>query len=251
MLAPEYGGDGGKAVGVCASKTEPVAAFPAHWAPNDLAIYTAKAFPAAYQGRSLRRLPRLMEPLARGGVLQDGLQRGLQPLKDGKASRRLHRLCRRLHRPRQGDGRRRRSGPPAWRSAPTGRSTISDDVKGRIWKVTYQGQPGAPLTSAPAPVYAEPAPQTADAGALPTPPGATAAQVAAGMGIFKSKSCAACHGQDAAGGPIGPPLNTGSPLWTDGGLASISDLISKGVPTPKQYRSPMPPMGGSANLSAR
>ena len=26
---------------------------------------------------------------------------------------------------------------------------------------------------------------------------------------------------------------------------SIKDLISKGVPTPKQYRSPMPPMGGA------
>jgi glucose/arabinose dehydrogenase len=30
VLAPEYGGDGGKAVGVCANKLAPVAAFPAH-----------------------------------------------------------------------------------------------------------------------------------------------------------------------------------------------------------------------------
>ena len=38
VLAPEYGGDGGKAVGVCAQKRAPIAWFPAHWAPNDLAI---------------------------------------------------------------------------------------------------------------------------------------------------------------------------------------------------------------------
>ncbi len=28
VLAPEYGGDGGKKVGICAEKTAPVAAFP-------------------------------------------------------------------------------------------------------------------------------------------------------------------------------------------------------------------------------
>ena len=33
VLAPEYGGDG-KKVGECASKREPVAIFPAHWAPQ-------------------------------------------------------------------------------------------------------------------------------------------------------------------------------------------------------------------------
>ncbi|MGC1594086.1 MAG: hypothetical protein WA774_01955, partial [Candidatus Acidiferrales bacterium] len=33
VLAPEYGGDG-KTIGECANKLEPVAAFPAHWAPN-------------------------------------------------------------------------------------------------------------------------------------------------------------------------------------------------------------------------
>jgi hypothetical protein len=32
VLAPEYGGDGGKTVGVCAQRLGPVAAFPGHWA---------------------------------------------------------------------------------------------------------------------------------------------------------------------------------------------------------------------------
>ncbi|HEX4166522.1 MAG TPA: PQQ-dependent sugar dehydrogenase, partial [Bryobacteraceae bacterium] len=49
VLAPEYGGDGGKKVGVCASKIAPVAAFPAHWAPNGMALYDKEQFPAHYR----------------------------------------------------------------------------------------------------------------------------------------------------------------------------------------------------------
>jgi glucose/arabinose dehydrogenase len=50
VLAPEYGGDGGKAVGPCAQKQAPIASFPAHWAPNDLALYDGRQFPTAYRG---------------------------------------------------------------------------------------------------------------------------------------------------------------------------------------------------------
>ena len=49
VLAPEYGGDGGKAVGVCANKMSPVAAFPAHWAPNGMVRYDGKNFPRRYR----------------------------------------------------------------------------------------------------------------------------------------------------------------------------------------------------------
>ena len=49
VLAPEYGGDGGKRIGVCASKTGPVAAFPAHWGPNGMTHYDKKEFPARYR----------------------------------------------------------------------------------------------------------------------------------------------------------------------------------------------------------
>jgi glucose/arabinose dehydrogenase len=49
VLAPEYGGDGGKRVGVCAHKLAPVASFPAHWAPNGMALYNKKQFPEHYR----------------------------------------------------------------------------------------------------------------------------------------------------------------------------------------------------------
>jgi len=50
VLAPEYGGDGGKAIGECANKAEPVAFFPAHWAPLGVTFYTGTQFPQHYQG---------------------------------------------------------------------------------------------------------------------------------------------------------------------------------------------------------
>ena len=62
VLAPEYGGDGGKKIGICAEKRAPVAAFPAHWAPNDMKIYDGTQFPGGLSRRRLHRLPRLLEP---------------------------------------------------------------------------------------------------------------------------------------------------------------------------------------------
>ena len=50
VLAPEYGGDGGRAVGVCAEKRPPAAYFPAHWGPNALVIYGGELFPPAVPG---------------------------------------------------------------------------------------------------------------------------------------------------------------------------------------------------------
>ena len=34
-------------------------------------------------------------------------------------------------------------------------------------------------------------------------------------------------------------------LWGDGSLPSITQIITNGVPNPKNYRQPMPPMGGA------
>ncbi len=47
-LAPEYGGDGEK-IGRCEQYEDPIYAFPAHLAPNDLLFYQASQFPQKYQ----------------------------------------------------------------------------------------------------------------------------------------------------------------------------------------------------------
>ena len=241
VLAPEYGGDGGKAVGLCAGKTPPVASFPAHWAPNDMQIYNAQAFPAAYRGGAFIAFHGSWN---RAPAAQDGFNVVFQPLKDGKASGPYVVFADGFAGPNKASG-KAVFRPTGLAIGPDGALYISDDVKGRIWRVTYQGPASAPVTGAPEPIYAQPLASAAVAPALPTPPGATAEQVARGMALFQGGSCGACHGKDAAGGAIGPPLITGSPLWTDGSLTQITDVITKGVPAPKQYRSPMPPMGGA------
>jgi glucose/arabinose dehydrogenase len=58
VLAPEYGGDGGKKTGVCADRIPPVAAFPAHWAPNAMVLYDKEQFPARYHNGVFIALPR-------------------------------------------------------------------------------------------------------------------------------------------------------------------------------------------------
>jgi mono/diheme cytochrome c family protein len=239
VLAPEYGGDGGKTQGLCAKKLTPVAAFPGHWAPNDLHIYAGTAFPMAYRGGAFIAFHGSWN---RAPAAQDGFKVVFQPLKDGKASGPYAIFADGFAGPNKASG-KAIFRPTGLAEGPDGALYIADDVKGRIWRVTYRGPAGAPVAWAPAPTYSE---ATAQANSpLPTPPGASAEQVSRGGALFQSVGCGGCHGLDASGGAVGPPLNTGAPLWTDGSQAQIGALIVRGVPQPKQYRGAMPPMGGA------
>ena len=62
VLAPEYGGDGGKTVGLCADRSPPAAAFPAHWAPNALLVLQRQGIPQSLQPGHVHRLSRILEP---------------------------------------------------------------------------------------------------------------------------------------------------------------------------------------------
>jgi mono/diheme cytochrome c family protein len=44
---------------------------------------------------------------------------------------------------------------------------------------------------------------------------------------------------------LGPSLAAKRWLWSDGSYAGILKIIREGVMHPKEYRSPMPPMGGA------
>jgi glucose/arabinose dehydrogenase/mono/diheme cytochrome c family protein len=257
VLAPEYGGDGKKA-GACAEKQPPVATFPAHWAPNDLKIYKGTQFPQAYRGGafiafhgSWNRAPgpqggynMVFQPLTGGKpsgdyiVFADGFAGGFKD--PGKAAHR----------------------PSGLAVGPDGALYVSDDVKGRIWRITFTGDPNTTgLEAAPAPKSREATssplaappegihPEAGNAaGGLPTPPGSTPEQVALGKRIFHGEvggaTCAGCHGSDAIGTPIGPDLTGGKWLWGDGSLESITQTIANGVPEPKEHPGAMPPMGG-------
>lgn len=257
VLAPEYGGDGGKTVGLCAQRQGPIAAFPGHWAPNALAIYLADTFPASYRGGAFIAFHGSWN---RAPLPQGGYNVVFQPLADGKAAGPFIVFADGF------DGGHKEPGRAAFRPtglavAPDGALFVSDDVHGRIWRITYTGNGSDKPTSASGVSSTATASRPAlppegihpDAGrktpALPTPPGATADQVALGDRIYhgevSSGACSGCHGSDGSGSPLGPPLNARQWTWSDGSLAGLRDIIAKGVARPKRYQGAMPPMGGS------
>ncbi|MDB5411074.1 MAG: glucose/sorbosone dehydrogenase-like protein [Rhodospirillales bacterium] len=260
VLAPEYGGDGGKAVGVCARKHAPVAAFPAHWAPNDLLLYGGQQFPKAYQGGAFIAFHGSWN---RAPAPQGGYNIVFQPLADGKPSGKYvvfaDGFAGAIKEPGQAAHR-----PSGLAVGPDGALYITDDSHGRIWRVTFHGDAATTGIAAAAQPAGAAARASADdatppegihpnagrtAAALPTPPGATAAQVALGSRVFHGTegggTCEGCHGTDGKGTAQGADLTTGKYLWGDGSLAAIKKTITTGVPNPKESTGVMPPMGGA------
>jgi glucose/arabinose dehydrogenase len=137
VLAPEYGGDGKKQP-EAGKYPDPLVAFPAHWAPNDLLFYAGKNFPAKYQNGafiafhgSWNRAP---EP-------QAGYKVVFQPMKDGKPSGSYEVFA---------DGfagemadnnpRNARYRPVGLAVGPDGSLYVSDSQKGRVWRIRYGGK---------------------------------------------------------------------------------------------------------------
>jgi mono/diheme cytochrome c family protein len=137
-------------------------------------------------------------------------------------------------------------------------------MHGRIYKIVYHGAPNAaadagvtPCPSATAPAAqagasAAAVPPEAGApttGSLPVPKGATRDMLALGDRIYHGEiggaACTGCHGAGGTGSPLGPDLTDAAWLWSDGSVNGIAKTITEGVATPKQYRSPMPAMGGA------
>jgi glucose/arabinose dehydrogenase len=134
VMSPEYGGDK-KTVGRCEGKGMPIYAFPGHWGPNALLFYTADKFPAKYKNGafiawhgSWNRAPRE----------QQGYFVTFLPFKNGMPGGEYEVFA---------DGFAGANKTPqgaTWRpcglaQGPDGSLFISDDQKGRIWKVTYKG----------------------------------------------------------------------------------------------------------------
>ncbi len=132
VLAPEYGGDANKA-GRCADKKLPVLAFPGHWAPDGLLFYQGTQLPVRY----------------RDGVFitfhgswnrkrQDGYKVVFVPFVGGAARDSSETFADDFA------GRRKDPGGARYRpvglaEGPDGSIYISDDQRGRIWRVIYTG----------------------------------------------------------------------------------------------------------------
>jgi glucose/arabinose dehydrogenase len=131
VLSPEYGGDGGNAIGVCAEKIPPIAAFPAHWAPNDLKIYKAMQFPEAYRGGAFIAFHGSWN---RTSGPQGGYKVVFQPLADGKASGPYSVFADGFRADKTGTEHR----PTGLAVGPDGALYVSDDKAGRIYRIVYQ-----------------------------------------------------------------------------------------------------------------
>ncbi len=129
MIGPEYGGDG-KTVAEKGKYQEPLAVFPAHWAPNSIVFYTGSEFPERYHGGafvafhgSWNRAPNPQEGFRVVFVPFDGSNTDGSwiTFADGFKG---------------GDETYR---PTGLAVGPEGSLYISETEQGRIWKVSYTG----------------------------------------------------------------------------------------------------------------
>ncbi len=139
VLAPEYGGDG-KIIGRCAEYDDPIIGFPGHWAPNDLVFYQGDQYPDHYRNGAFVAFHGSTN---RAPYPQSGYFVGFVPFKNGKPS---------------GDWEVFADGfagvdpiisvndavyrPMGIAEGPDGSLYLSDSVKGKIWKITYEGDKG-------------------------------------------------------------------------------------------------------------
>ncbi len=137
VLAPEYGGDGLK-VGRCSDSDDPIMAFPAHTAPNDVLFYTGNMFPEKYKNGafiafhgSWNRAPQAQDgyyvvfvpfkgsiPSGKWEIFASGFS-GVDVVKSPRDAQ--HRPC-------------------GLAQTPDGSLYVSDDAKGRIYRILYNGK---------------------------------------------------------------------------------------------------------------
>ncbi len=92
--------------------------------------------------------------------------------------------------------------------------------------------------------------------AEPAPAAATdrpVVQDTLGKSIYMSKgTCFACHGPEGKGTPLAPDLTDKDWLNLTGEVTAqaLAELITKGVPTPKKFPTPMLPKAGVALTDA-
>ncbi|KAA2243854.1 sorbosone dehydrogenase [Chitinophaga agrisoli] len=133
ILAPEFGGDGKKTGGEKAE--DPVAAYPAHMAPNGLLFYTGDMFPARYKNGAFIAFHGSWN---RAPEKQEGYFVVFQPFEGGKPSGKWEVFANGFAGMEKvvspGDAKHR---PCGLAQGPDGSLYVSDDAKGAIYRIVY------------------------------------------------------------------------------------------------------------------
>jgi len=243
ILSPEYGGNGEK-TGKGRTYTQPIMAFQAHWAPNDLLFYTGNMFPQHYRNGAFIAFHGSTN---RSPYPQAGYFICFVPFKNGKPAGNWEIFADGFTGQRKvisaGEAQYR---PMGLAMGPDGSLYISETEKGKIWRISYNGNRNK---FGPAQLAGMEALKKLPNFKLPNPTTDDQAKGSADRGAALYRTyCAGCHQQNGKGdGNLFPPL-AGSE-WVNGGpymekWLAIQTLL-KGLQGPvkvlnKPYNSAMP-----------
>ena len=136
-MNPEYGGDG-KKLAEPGKYPDPLVAFPAHWAPMQLAFYTGNQFPAKYQGGAFLAFQgswnRAPEP--QKGYRVVFIPFDAKGMPTGEYETFADNFAGKAEIASPGDAAHRPNGVAV---GPDGSLYISDSQAGRIWRIFYTG----------------------------------------------------------------------------------------------------------------
>jgi glucose/arabinose dehydrogenase/mono/diheme cytochrome c family protein len=211
MVCPEFGGDN-RTRSTNTLYDPPLIAFPAHWAPLQMARYDGGQFPERYRGGmfiafhgSWNRAPRSQAGYKIGFVPFDehGLPRGgYETFADGFAGRDEFVNTR--------DARYRPSGVAV---GPDGSLYVCETERGRVWRIFYTGETNAVRVK-----------KTSAAAAAPS---AVLLGNATPGGKIYAQACAACHMANASGVPGLQPALAGSQVVV-GDTARLIRVVLRG-----------------------
>ena len=234
MLAPEFGGDNSKRIDPD-PYDKPLVAFPAHWAPIQMTLYTGTQFPEKYRGGafvafhgSWNRAPRAQAGYQVAFVPFDekGMPLGTyETFADGFAGKQEF--------VNTGDARFRPAGVAV---GPDGSLYITDTEKGRIWRVIYTGETTTTARRA--------------SGTAPAAPSLALDDGSRGAQLYQ-QICAACHMPDGNGvSGMQPPLVGSAVVAGDPATLIRMVLLGPAAVLPAnrpKYANLMPPFAAAMN----